>query len=297
MYRSAAAETRGRWLAWLVQAEFRGLRRFSSALREAVAPETVRRTRRRPHALTRLPVPVTDSPAADQVRCGGKAGNGRAPGPTRVPQPAAAAQRPPGTSDAAAAVSASRATPPPVKARLIGVSDESGLPRATDPRRHGNRAAGRRDPPDVDVRDLHTAVQRRRNTRDGGAGGPVPTAAELAEGAAGRGPVSPECPAAVNVAGPVGDRPADREAACDGADPGRARGHRLRGAPWREHGQRAHVQAGKGRAHLRACAQPGQDLPAIAAGADAKARPLSSTVTRSEAEHQRRLPTGSGVGR
>jgi hypothetical protein len=44
------------------------------------------------------------------------------------------------------------------------------------------------------------------------------------------------------------------------------------------------VQAGERRAHLRACAQPGQDLPAIAAGADAKARPLSSTVTRSEAE-------------
>jgi hypothetical protein len=59
VYRSAAAETRGRWLAWLVQAEFRGLRRFSSALREAVAPDTVRRTRMRPHALTRLPVPVT----------------------------------------------------------------------------------------------------------------------------------------------------------------------------------------------------------------------------------------------
>jgi hypothetical protein len=59
VYRSAAAETSGRWLAWLVQAEFRGLQRSSSALREAVAPETVRRTRRRPHALARLPVPVT----------------------------------------------------------------------------------------------------------------------------------------------------------------------------------------------------------------------------------------------
>ena len=59
VYRSAALETRGRWLAWLVQAAFRGLQRFSSAPREVVAPETVRRTRWRPRTLARLPIPVT----------------------------------------------------------------------------------------------------------------------------------------------------------------------------------------------------------------------------------------------
>jgi hypothetical protein len=65
---------------------------------------------------------------------------------------------------------------------------------------------------------------------------------------------------------------------------GAADDHCLRGAPWREHGQRALVRAGKRGAHLRACAQPGRDLPAIAAGAGAKARPLSSTAIRSEGE-------------
>jgi hypothetical protein len=105
VYRSAAAQTKRRWLAWLVQAGFGGLRRFSSAPPEAVAPETVRRTRRRPPALARLAGPGDDS-AADQVRCGGKPGNGRAPGAMRVPQPAAAAQRPPGTGGVAAAVPA-----------------------------------------------------------------------------------------------------------------------------------------------------------------------------------------------
>jgi hypothetical protein len=43
-----------------VQAEFRGLRRLCSAVGEAVAPETVRRTRRGMYALARgVPVPVT----------------------------------------------------------------------------------------------------------------------------------------------------------------------------------------------------------------------------------------------
>jgi hypothetical protein len=107
VYRSAAAQTRGRWLAWLAQAETRGLRRSFSALREAVAPETVRRTRRQPHALARPPVPVTIRRPLIKARCGGKAGNGRAPGAIRVPQPTAVAQRPPGTGDVAAAVPAS----------------------------------------------------------------------------------------------------------------------------------------------------------------------------------------------
>ena len=111
VYRSAAAETRGRWPAWLVQAEFRGLRRSSSALREVVAPETViHALRRQPHALARLPVPVTIRRPLIKARCGGKARNGRAPGAIRVP-PAAAAQRPPGTGDDAAAVPASLPAP------------------------------------------------------------------------------------------------------------------------------------------------------------------------------------------
>jgi hypothetical protein len=107
VYASAAARTK-RWrLAWLVQAKFRGPRRFCSAVCEAVAPETVRRTRRGPYALVRPADPGDGSPAADQARCDGKGGNGRAPGAIRVPQP----QRSPGvltgTGDVAAAVPAS----------------------------------------------------------------------------------------------------------------------------------------------------------------------------------------------
>jgi hypothetical protein len=60
VYASAAAETTRRRLAWLVQARFRGRRRFCSAVRAAVEPEKVRRTRRGPYALARgLRVPVT----------------------------------------------------------------------------------------------------------------------------------------------------------------------------------------------------------------------------------------------
>lgn len=108
MYRSAAAETK-RQLAWLAQAEFRRPRRFSSALCEAVTPETVRRTRRRPPALARLPVPVTIRRPLIKARRGGKAGNGRAPGAIRVPQLAASLQPSPPPA---------RATPPPVKDQI-----------------------------------------------------------------------------------------------------------------------------------------------------------------------------------
>jgi hypothetical protein len=60
VYASAPAETKRRQLAWLVQARFRGPRRFCSAACEAAAPETVRRARRGPCALAGgLPVPVT----------------------------------------------------------------------------------------------------------------------------------------------------------------------------------------------------------------------------------------------
>jgi hypothetical protein len=113
VYRSAAAETSGRWLAWLVQAEFRGLQRSSSALREAIAPETVRRTRRRPHALAPTG-PGDDSPAADQARCGGKAGNGRTPAAIRVPS----RRRPPSVLPApATSLQPSPPPPPPLHRR------------------------------------------------------------------------------------------------------------------------------------------------------------------------------------
>jgi hypothetical protein len=119
VYRSAAAETSGRWLAWLVQAEFRGLQRSSSALREAVAPETVRRTRRRPHALARLPVPVTIRRPLIKPAAAVKPGTAVRQPRSVSPQPTAAAQRPPGTGDVAAAVPAfSPATPPPVKDQI-----------------------------------------------------------------------------------------------------------------------------------------------------------------------------------
>jgi hypothetical protein len=102
VYRSAAVETRGRWLAWLVQAEFWGLRRLSSAPREVVAPETVRRTRWRPHTLARLPIPVTirrpliksaaavsrERPCARREPCS-PAGGG---GPSVLPAPATSLQ-------------------------------------------------------------------------------------------------------------------------------------------------------------------------------------------------------------
>jgi hypothetical protein len=115
VYRSAAAQTRGRWLAWLVQAEFRGLRRFSSALREAVAPETVRRTRRQPHALARLSVPVTIRRPLIKARCGGKARNGRAPAAIRVPS----RRRPPSVLPApATSLQPSPPPPPPVKDQI-----------------------------------------------------------------------------------------------------------------------------------------------------------------------------------
>jgi hypothetical protein len=104
VYRSAATQTSGRWLAWLVQVEFRGLRRFSSALREAVAPETVRRTRRRPPALARPPVPVTIrrpliKPAA-AVKPGTAVRQPRSVSPSRRRPPSVL----PGTGDVAAAV-------------------------------------------------------------------------------------------------------------------------------------------------------------------------------------------------
>ena len=119
--------------------------------------------------------------------------------------------------------------------------------------------------------------QGRRNTRDGRAGSPVPAAAELAEGVV-------EAPHPWNAwwrstSRARWDKRQAAKASRDHADPARARSHRLRGAPWREHGQRALVQAGERRAHLRACAQPGQDLPAIAAGAGAKARPLTTPLS------------------
>ena len=161
MYRSAAAETRERRLAWLVQAEFRDC---GGSLPPCV--RRLRRPHRGPHALAPAG-PGDDSPEAS-CPC----------------------------------------TPPLVRPRLIGVSHESGRPRATDPRRYGDHVAGRGDPPDVYVRDLHAPVQGRRKTRDGRAGGPVLAAAELAERLAGHRRASLECLVAVTVPGPVGDRPA-----------------------------------------------------------------------------------------
>jgi hypothetical protein len=102
-----------------VQAEFQGLRRFSSALREAVAPETVRRTRRGPHALARLLVPVMIrrpliKPAA-AVKPGTAVRQARSASPSR--------RRPPGVLPARAtplqpSPPPARAIPPPAKDQI-----------------------------------------------------------------------------------------------------------------------------------------------------------------------------------
>jgi hypothetical protein len=113
---AAAAETKRRRLAWLVQAKFRVPRRFWSALREAVTPETVRRTCRGQYARAgrRAAGPADDSPAADQARCGGKARNGHLPEASASP----GRQRPPGvlrgTGNVAAAARASCPCTPPL---------------------------------------------------------------------------------------------------------------------------------------------------------------------------------------
>jgi hypothetical protein len=108
VYASATAETKRRRLAWLVQAKFRRSRRFCSALCEAVAPETVRRTRRGPYALARgLPIRLTTRRLLIKRAAAAKPGTAVHPRRSASPSRQRAPGVLPGTGDVGAAVSAS----------------------------------------------------------------------------------------------------------------------------------------------------------------------------------------------
>lgn len=114
-----AAETKRRRLAWLVQAKFRGPRRFCSALRGVVAPETVRRARRGLCAIARgLPIRLTTRRPLIKRAAAAKPGTAvrqmRSASPSR--------QRPPGVLPAP--VTSLQPSPPPARATPPLVKDQ-----------------------------------------------------------------------------------------------------------------------------------------------------------------------------